>query len=119
VSHLSQGQTILVVEDDPAILPIVRLVLQEADYTVLVARTAREALRVQQQSGPFHLLLADMNLPDGSGEELAGRLARALPGLKTLLMTGGANPPGSYPSIEKPFRFADLLDMVRQLLHQP
>jgi DNA-binding NtrC family response regulator len=117
MSGVGAGKTVLLVEDDLTILTAVRLILEGAGYTVLPARTAHDAVRVHQQHpGALHLLLADVSLPDGRGENLAGRLGGAVPGLAVLLMTGGGDPQSAHPWIAKPFRVDDLLEQVREAL---
>jgi DNA-binding response OmpR family regulator len=114
---MSLGKTILVVEDEPAVRDVIGTVLRLEGYTVLEAATAAEALAVcPQHQGVIHLALVDVNLPDGGGDQLAGQLARALPGLKVLLTSGGGVPNSAHPCLGKPFRPDTLLQRVGEML---
>jgi CheY-like chemotaxis protein len=84
-----QQRTILVVDDDPAILKFVSGLLVDAGYHVLTAGSGAAAL---QQStayeGEIHLLLSDFQMPAMSGIEIATRMSVDRPQLKVLLMSG-------------------------------
>jgi PAS domain S-box-containing protein len=85
-------ETILLVEDDEAVRPLVRAVLGSHGYTVLEASRGEDALATcQHHAGPIHLLLTDVVMPGMSGGELAKRLATLYPQMKTLYMSGYAN----------------------------
>jgi CheY-like chemotaxis protein len=115
---MSLGKTILVVEDEPAVRDVIGTVLRLEGHTVLEAATAAEALALcPQHQGVIHLALVDVNLPDGCGDQLAGQLARALPGLKVLL-TSGSVPNSAHPWLGKPFRPDTLLQRVGEMLGQ-
>jgi two-component system cell cycle sensor histidine kinase/response regulator CckA len=82
-------ETVLLVEDEAAVRALVRVVLREGGYTVLEARHGVEALRLaEQHTGPIHLLLSDVVMPELGGRELADRLAALRPGLKILYLSG-------------------------------
>lgn len=65
--------TILVVDDDPDLAVATAEVLRAAGYTVMLGHSAAEALQLTRQHRPA-LLLLDVNLPDGSGVEVARQL---------------------------------------------
>jgi PAS domain S-box-containing protein len=120
------GETILVVEDDPAVLAITRAVLSRNGYNVLVATDGIEALRVADANrGTISLLLTDIVMPSGiDGRELAERLHVTAPTLKVLL-TSGYSPdlPGMQRDLgkvqgflRKPFTPDQLLAAVRHAL---
>jgi CheY-like chemotaxis protein len=116
------GQIILLVEDEHAVRALARHVLQSQGYTVLEARHAQEALEVHDRhGGPVHLLVSDVMLPHMSGPELARRLSARHPDLRVLFLSGYPRealalegPPSRF--LPKPFRPADLLHTVRELL---
>lgn len=123
---LSRGnETILVVEDEKAVLELVRTILEGLGYTVLAERTPADAIRtVESYAGDLHLLLTDIVMPGMDGRQLAERLRAFRPGLKCLFMSGyasnviaqsGVLEPGVI-FIQKPFSSADLADKVRQAL---
>jgi DNA-binding NtrC family response regulator len=84
-------RTILVVDDDAAILAIVSgLLADNIDYNVLTASTGANALRQSREfKGEINLLLSDFQMPGGmSGVELATQMTVDRPQLKVLLMSG-------------------------------
>jgi signal transduction histidine kinase len=83
------SETILVVEDDEKVRALVRTVLSSRGYTVFEAGNASEALMFRSRyTGPVHLLLTDVVLPQVSGRELSDKLKALDPGLKVLFMSG-------------------------------
>jgi PAS domain S-box-containing protein len=90
-TNVSGGkETILVVEDEPALRELVSHVLRDLGYEVIEATHGREALKVwESRSRPVDLLLTDMMMPEGiSGSELASRLKREAPELKVVYTSG-------------------------------
>ena len=82
-------ETVLVVEDEEAVRNLAVRILRTAGYTVLVAASADEAVRVAEaHQGEIRLLLTDMVMPGASGEILAERLGAVRPRLKVLFMSG-------------------------------
>src|SRR5262249_25747262 len=73
---LPQGtETVLVVEDERAVRELIRQVLLQIGYTVLVARGGAEGQALSEQhAGPIHLLLTDVIMPGMSGPQLVQRL---------------------------------------------
>lgn len=69
-------ETILIVEDDTDILEILSLYVQNAGYQAVTAKTIAEG-RQQFQSRTIDLLLVDINLPDGSGVDLAREIRKS------------------------------------------
>lgn len=118
-------ETILLVEDEPAILSIGRQMLQKAGYSVLAASTPYEALDlVATYPGVVHLLITDVVMPEMNGHELATRLMAVLPDLKLLYISGYTadvlTPYGvlneGVSLVQKPFTLASLTNKVRQVL---
>ncbi|MDX2021745.1 MAG: PAS domain S-box protein [Deltaproteobacteria bacterium] len=118
-------ETILLVEDEPAVRSFVGRVLRQLGYKVLDASNGAEALLVaEQHKGRMHLLLTDVVMPRLSGQELAERLAPAWPDMAVLFMSGyaeeaivkqGVLRPGS-DFIEKPLNASGLARKVREIL---
>lgn len=117
------GQTILVVEDQPATAQITRILLESWGYRVLEARGGREALGIYDQcDGAIDLLLTDVIMPGMNGPQLAEELLNRNPELRIVYMSG-------YPSDElkdrsnaflpKPFNPASLSKMIRKELDRP
>jgi two-component system, cell cycle sensor histidine kinase and response regulator CckA len=121
--HATSGhETILVVEDEETLRPLIEEVLGDAGYRVLAARDAEAALATAGSStAPIHLLLTDVIMPGRSGPELAAAMRRQRPGLQVLYMSGysderlgAVGPDVSF--IQKPFSAATLLEKVRVVL---
>ena len=121
------SETILIVEDEPSVLSLVRDALTIHGYTVLTAGNPNEALALSgRQEGPIDLLLTDIILPQMKGNELYERLAARRPGLRVLFMSGYAN--DSMPDqkedsdvhfLKKPFTVLQLTRKIREALEQP
>jgi two-component system cell cycle sensor histidine kinase/response regulator CckA len=81
--------TILLVEDEPSILNLCKLMLERNGYNVLEAGTSAEAIRIAETyTGIIDLLLTDVIMPDMNGSELSKKLLVTHPALKTLFMSG-------------------------------
>ncbi len=119
------SETVLVVEDDPAVKAIIRQTLERLGYRVLVSSDATEAQAVAEaQSGRLPLLVSDIRLPGLAGPELAALLRPRHPGLRVLYVSGYAGDEmiqrGLLDTDEaflaKPFTADDLARRVRSLL---
>ena len=120
----SQGERVLVVEDEPDVRMLVVDVLKELGYRVQVACDSHEALPVLQGTEPVDLLVTDVGLPGLNGRQLAEVARQHRPGLKVLFMTGYAREaevrgdfldPG-MDLLTKPFSIDELAQRVRQLI---
>ncbi|OLC71948.1 MAG: hypothetical protein AUH78_17120 [Gemmatimonadetes bacterium 13_1_40CM_4_69_8] len=82
-------ETILVVEDAPAVRAVTRQVLERQGYTVLEAPNGGAALVLAtKHHGPIHLLLTDVVMPGVNGRQLAEQLARPRPDMMVLFTSG-------------------------------
>ena len=118
-------ETILLVEDEPAILKMTSAFLHHQGYTVLAASTPGEALRIARtHTGQIHLLLTDVVMPEMNGRDLARDLKRQHPQIQILFMSGytadviaqnGMLDEGVH-FIQKPFSQRDLAAMIRNAL---
>jgi two-component system, cell cycle sensor histidine kinase and response regulator CckA len=114
-------ETIVVVEDEPAVLRSTSRILRDAGYTVVEATNgmaAREVIALQQK---VDLVLTDVMMPKMGGTQLAEHLAVDHPHLNVLFMTGYAEDPAINEGTErhvlfKPFLPLDLLVKVREML---
>ena len=121
-------ETILLVEDEPALLALVMKLLTRQGYTVLAAGSPDEAIRLAGgHAGKIHLLVSDVVMPQMNGLALAEELLFVNPRLKLLFMSGysadliaheGVRGKGLH-FIEKPYLVQDLLSKVRQVLGEP
>jgi two-component system cell cycle sensor histidine kinase/response regulator CckA len=117
--------TILVVEDEEAVLDLVVTMLERLGYSVLRAATPEEALRVSaEHDGEIDLLLSDVVLPGGNGNEVAAAVVRQRPDVVVLFMSGYADPgiadawpvDGDRMFLRKPFGSEELARKVRSAL---
>jgi PAS domain S-box-containing protein len=118
-------ETVLLVEDEPALLEVGSETLQGLGYRVLAAGTAAEAIRLAaEHQGDIALLLTDVVMPKMNGRELADRLIAARPGLACLFMSGYTAdviaPHGILDEglnfIQKPFTARRLAEKVHQAI---
>ena len=118
-------ETILLVEDEPTILAMTALMLEELGYTVLSAGTGGEALRLfKEQAGRIHLLISDVVMPDMNGRDLVKELKSNHPLLTCLFMSGYTAdiiaPHGVLDEglsfIQKPFSLPNLANKLREVL---
>ena len=123
---LEQGHaTVLLVEDDPALLNMTRAMLVRQGYTVLPAATPSEAFQLaKQHSGEIHLLMTDIIMPDMNGRDLAKALMPIRPRLKRLFMSGYTAEVIAHHGIldegvrfiQKPFSMKELEAKLREVL---
>lgn len=124
---LGGQETILLVEDDPAILQMVMMMLTELGYTMLSSSTPGEAIRLAREyAGEINLLVTDVIMPEMNGLDLAKNLLPLYPRLKSLFMSGytadiiahhGVLDEGVH-FIQKPFSIKDLATKIREALEQ-
>ena len=119
------NETILLVEDEPHVRLLARRILMERGYEVLDAHSANEALAVAAAiSGPVHLLLTDVVLPEQNGRVLADAIVAVRPEIRVLFMSGYTADAllhhriseSGIPIIEKPFTRDSLAAAVRGVL---
>ncbi|MDQ1270303.1 MAG: hypothetical protein QG618_1613 [Thermodesulfobacteriota bacterium] len=83
------AETILLVEDEPSILRMTRMMLERMGYKVLAAGTPGGAIALAREyAGQIHLLMTDVVMPEMNGRDLAGNLLALYPDLKRLFMSG-------------------------------
>ena len=118
-------ETLLVIEDDPAVLAVAGRILRGHGYRVLEAATPADAERIAaKHAGQIDLILTDLMLPEMNGRELAGRLRASHPRARLLYMSGfpneGAARWGSLeagvPFLSKPFTMDSMARKVREAL---
>ncbi|CAO4150797.1 hybrid sensor histidine kinase/response regulator [Methylorubrum extorquens] len=86
-----QGETVLVVDDEPTVRMLVTEVLEDLGYTAIEASDGPSGLRVLQSDARVDLLITDVGLPGGmNGRQVADAARVTRPGLKVLFITGYA-----------------------------
>ena len=119
------SETILLVEDEPAIREMVAEALQQQGYSVLVAQDGIDALeQVAAFEGNIHLLLTDVVMPRLGGMDLARQLRGAFPQLRVILTSGyvhgGIGELSEFGenviAIAKPYTSGEILAGVRETL---
>jgi PAS domain S-box-containing protein len=115
--------TVLIVEDEPAVLEVASDIFDSLGYDVLTATDAREAVTVLETDAAIDVMFSDVIMPNGmNGVELSRKAREMRPGLKILLASG--YPMSALPSeglgagvsfISKPYRWTELADKLRVL----
>ena len=86
---IGRGETVLIVEDEAAILNLVQMVLDRQGYIVLAAPTPGKAMALaEEHADAIDLLITDVVMPEMNGRELAETLQAHYPKLKVLFMSG-------------------------------
>ena len=111
------SETILLVEDEPAVRTVVRRMLEGLGYAVIDAAGPREALDLLGHEQPsVDLLLSDVVMPLMSGPDLAAEVRRLQPGAGVLYMSGFSDRHVDGPLLKKPFSVEQLGGQVREAL---
>jgi CheY-like chemotaxis protein len=120
---LGGGETVLLVEDEPMLLSMGTMMLEQLGYRVLAAGWPDEAIRLgEEHTNEIRLLITDVIMPEMNGRELADRLRALHPSVPVLFMSGhtadvitqnGVLDEG-VNFLQKPFSMQDLAVKVRQ-----
>ena len=115
---------ILVVDDERPIREIERRLLDQAGYRVVEAAGAAEAIDVLEQHERIDLLVADLDMPEVSGDEMVRRIRSLRPDLKVLYVTGyidrlmDARPLWDGEAfLDKPFSMNGLVEAVSLMIY--
>ncbi|EKD39809.1 MAG: PAS/PAC sensor hybrid histidine kinase [uncultured bacterium] len=124
---LGGGETVLVVEDETALLKMSKRMLEKLGYRVLAAATPGEAVELAANNADtIQLLITDVVMPGMNGRDLAERLQALYPNMKILFMSGytadvivhrGVLDEG-VNFIQKPYSMEDMAVKVREVLRQ-
>jgi PAS domain S-box-containing protein len=120
------GETVVVVEDDPAVRMLALDLLKELGYRSYEAEDAKSALRILESSVRVDLLVTDVGLPGMNGRQLAEIARQHRPGLKVLFMTGYAQNAAERQGfleegmdmVAKPFALELLANKIRAMIGQ-
>ncbi len=118
-------ETILLVEDEPSILSMTRIMLERNGYRVLPSVTPEKAIKkAKDYSEVIDLLMTDVVMPGMNGRDLAGQIVPLYPDIRLLFMSGYSPSIIAHQGvldegvafIQKPFSMADLTEKVREVL---
>jgi PAS domain S-box-containing protein len=124
-THVSRGETILVIEDEENVRDMTAQALRRAGYQVLLASSGEEALEmVVTKRWNFQLLITDIVMPGLRGTEVAQKLMAMMPGLRVLYMSGYTDNAMFHQKLlgagaafmQKPFTLNVLEEKVAQVL---
>ena len=124
VSHASQGETILVVEDEDSVRAVIVAVLEDLGYRFIEASDPHAALVLIESGRPIDLLVTDVGLPGMNGRQLAEIACEKRPDLKVLFVTGYAGQAvvrdgfltERMHMITKPFVIDELAQAIRAII---
>ena len=118
-------ETLLLVEDEPRLVNLIRLMLESLGYKVFSAVSPGEAIRLaDQHAGQVDLLMTDLVMPEMNGRDLSAEIRKRHPGMKVLFTSGyseellaaGGPPAKDIRFIQKPYSINDLAAKVREAL---
>jgi PAS domain S-box-containing protein len=127
ISVAHGSETILLVEDEPAILRMAEMMLQRLGYLVLAAISPGAAIDLaEKHAGEIHLLMTDVVMPEMNGRDLARKLLSLYPDLKRLFMSGYTADVIAHQGvldkginfIRKPFSKKELEAKLREVLEK-
>ena len=125
----SGTETLLIVDDEVALLELARILLENIGYTVLTATNGKQALQIMHQQANIDLLFSDVVMPgEINGYKLVEQAIREFPDLKVLLTSGFTGKATSNPKLSesklasnvlsKPYSQNELAARIRALLDE-
>jgi PAS domain S-box-containing protein len=124
-TELKGTETILIVDDEPAILSMAGRIIQEYGYRALLAASGVEAVEIMhREKQSVALVVLDMIMPGMDGRQTFEALKTVHPGVKILISSGysidgdarALLKKGAAGFVQKPYNFADLLKAMREAL---
>ncbi|WP_128926931.1 response regulator [Bradyrhizobium guangxiense] len=106
--------TVLVVDDDLAVLDVIVGMLEDLGCQVISAQNGQDALDRLKQNQDISVLITDINMPGMDGHELAELAKRVRPELTMLQLSGREPRRGGLPMIRKPFSFEELAAILQR-----
>jgi CheY-like chemotaxis protein len=122
-ARLEMGSTVLIVEDEPRVRDLVKVMLVRAGHDVVAAAGPHEAIDRLKKPNDIKLVLIDVVLPEMNGYDLAIEVRKILPAAHIVFMSGFAcdllrqNPADRF--LAKPFTVEALTNMVQEALAAP
>jgi CheY-like chemotaxis protein len=124
-ASLRGTETVLVIDDEPAILVVITGILENYGYKVLTANSGKAALQMIQESvEEIHAAILDLGMPIMSGKETFARLGESRPNMKILICSGYDRSgdavelleAGACSFVSKPFVQEELVTPLRAAL---
>ncbi len=118
-------ETILVVDDDTAVLSLLKQVLINFGYTVLSSSKPGKAIEIaEKHNGIIHLLLTDVFMPEMNSRDMAGIILKSHPSAKVLYMSGYSSETieqkgildKNVKFIQKPFNTKNMATVIQELI---
>jgi CheY-like chemotaxis protein len=127
--EVSKGQLqILIADDDPAILRLVKAIIEKEGFAAVTARDGREAYKILASGEPFAAAIFDVVMPYIQGTELVRHMQseKRLMKIPVIIMTAEQNPrlssdsfaAGAVAFLPKPFTPTQLQTMVRMFVQK-
>jgi DNA-binding NtrC family response regulator len=122
---MDSPRSVLIVDDDRAVLRLFALVLQRAGFAVRTAASGREAVDIYRQDpAQIGLVLLDVRMPDQNGPDTLAALRAINPAVRCCFITGESSShtdedllsKGALAVLKKPVSHDDLTDTLRKLL---
>jgi PAS domain S-box-containing protein len=122
-----QGETVLIIDDEPTVRMLVTEVLEDLGYTAIEAADGPSGLKVLQTDTRIDLLITDVGLPGGmNGRQVADAARETRPGLRVLFITGYAENAAvgngyldaGMQVLTKPFVMEALASRIREMIAQ-
>ena|ERR1035438_1013204 len=113
-------RTVLIVDDDPQMLRLMRVMMGPQNVKVLAAPRPSDALRMCGEE-TVDLLISDVSMPEMDGNKLAERVLKLHPRVSVLLISGEVNEAPTVRAarvrfLKKPFFPAELVRLLREML---
>lgn len=121
------GKRVLLVDDDAELITVLRAYLEDQGLMITEAGTARQALHVLHDRGPYDLVLLDIGLPDTDGLDVLERLRQEGYDRPVIMATADSTPAklwrarqlGAAAYLTKPFEFDKLTQFMTHILATP
>lgn len=120
------SETILLVDDEENVLDIAKSTLEHFGYTAITAESGEDAIEIFRKSNPYpDLVILDVGMPGMGGHKCLRELLKIYPEIKVIIASGYSEngkvektvESGAAGFIAKPFRLADMLKKVREVLN--
>ncbi|MEI6135592.1 MAG: response regulator, partial [Desulfomonile sp.] len=125
--HRGQGETILLVDDEPGFLELAGRTLNRSNYRVIKASNGKEALNLyEKHRAEIRLVIMDLLMPEMDGRRCLEALRKVDPNVRVLIASGALNSEieadlkeiGAKGLIAKPFDMPQLLEKIREIIDE-